>query len=184
MEERMRTILCALHYICHLPFSIFHQIPVYDSAMPQVDVDRLIWIVVGIQLNAELGDRPLAQRVEQAMREKLLARLGKPDAGEPPKMSPVVITDVYYLNDADAQARPAISVGGPGVNALSALLTDKLPTPVAIEDTLVVQMDLDFKDRRCAVWGMTHLDTVRAVELFLGKGYLDMFLDGVVKPGT
>ena len=72
----------------------------------------------------------------------------------------------------------------PGVNALSALLTDKLPTPVAIENTLVVQMDLDFQDQRCAVWGMTHLDTVRAVELFVAKGYLDMFLDGVLKTET
>jgi hypothetical protein len=147
--------------------------------MADVDVDRLIWVVVGIQLNAELGDRPLAYRIESELRTRLTARLGKPDPGQPPRLSPVVITDVYYLNDAPAQLRPAISVGGPGVNALSALLTDKLPTPVAIEDTLVVQMDLDFKDVRCAVWGMTHLDTVRAVDLFIAKGYLDLFLDGV-----
>jgi hypothetical protein len=152
--------------------------------MPQVDIDRLIWIVVGIQLNAELGDRPLAYRIEQAMREKLAARLGKPPEGELPRLSPAVITDVYYLNDADAQKRPAVSIGGPGVNALSALLTDKLSTAVAIENTLVVQMDLDFNDQRCAVWGMNHLDTVRAVELFLGKGYLDLFLDGVLKSQT
>ena len=118
------------------------------------------------------------------MREKLAARFGRPEEGELPKISPAVITDVYYLNEADVQRRPAISVGGPGVNALSALLTDKLPTPVAIENTLVVQMDLDFKDQRCAVWGMTHLDTVRAVDLFLAKGYLDHFLNGVLKPET
>jgi len=149
--------------------------------MPAIDVERLIWIVVGIQLNAELGDRPLAYRVEGEIKSRLIDRLGKPDPGAMPALAPVVISDVYYLNDAAAQARPAISIGGPGVNALSALLTDKLPTPVAIEDTLVVQMDLDFADNRCAVWGMTHLDTVRAVDLFIAKGYLDMFLDGVVK---
>ena len=148
--------------------------------MASVDTERLIWIVVGIQLNAELGDRPLAQRVAAEMRTRLAARYGKPPPGEPPRMTGVIITDVYYLNDADAQRRPAISIGGPGVNALSALLTDKLPTPVAIENTLVVQMDLDFKDQRCAVWGMTHLDTVRAVELFIAKGYLDLFLNGVL----
>ena len=152
--------------------------------MAHVDVDRLIWVVVGIQLNAELGDRPLAYRIENELRSKLTDRLGKPESGQPPKLSPAVITDVFYLNDADAQRRPAISVGGPGVNALSALLTDKLPTPVAIENTLVVQMDLDFQDQRCAVWGMTHLDTVRAVELFVAKGYLDMFLDGVLRNET
>jgi hypothetical protein len=35
------------------------------------------------------------------------------------------------------------------------------------------------EDPRCAVWGMNHLDTVRAVELFVAK-YLDAFVDGVV----
>lgn len=37
------------------------------------------------------------------------------------------------------------------------------------------------QDPRCAVWGMNHLDTIRAVELFLTKGYLDMFLRGAVR---
>ena len=37
-------------------------------------------------------------------------------------------------------------------------------------------MDLDGKDHRCAVWGMNHLDTVRAVEVFISKGYLEAFL--------
>ena len=66
------------------------------------------------------------------------------------------------------------------MNALSALLVDKLPTAVAIEDTLLIQMDLDMDDARCAVWGMNHLDTVRAVELFISK-YLDAFIAGVVR---
>jgi hypothetical protein len=35
-------------------------------------------------------------------------------------------------------------------------------------------------DARCAVWGMNHLDTVRAVELFISK-YLDAFIAGVVR---
>ena len=148
--------------------------------MPHIDVDRLLWIVVGIQLNAELGDRPLAYRIEQEVKRRLAERLGPAPAGEPPRLAPVVITDVYYLNFDDAQDRPVISIGGPGMNALSAQLSDELPTPVAIEDTLVVQMDLEMNDVRCAVWGMNHLDTVRAVELFIGKGYLDIFLDGVV----
>jgi hypothetical protein len=34
------------------------------------------------------------------------------------------------------------------------------------------------EDQRCAVWGMNHLDTVRAVELFISK-YLDVFVAGV-----
>ena len=147
--------------------------------MPDIDTDRLICIVVGVQLRAELGDRPLAYRIEQELRQRLEAALGKPAEGEPPRLAPVVLSDVYYLNNDELQARPAISVGGPGMNALSAMLVDKLPTAVAIEKTLVVQMDLEMDDVRCAVWGMDHLDTVRAVDLFITK-YLDRFVEGVV----
>ena len=147
--------------------------------MADIDTDRLICIVVGVQLRAELGDRPLAYRVEQELKQRLEAALGKPPGGEPPRLSPVVMSDVLYLNNDELQTRPAISVGGPAMNALSATLVDKLPTAVAVEDTLVIQMDLDMQDPRCAVWGMNHLDTVRAVELFVTK-YLDAFVEGVV----
>jgi hypothetical protein len=36
-------------------------------------------------------------------------------------------------------------------------------------------------DLRCAIWGMDHLQTVQAVDLFLAKGYLETFLKGVVE---
>ena len=149
--------------------------------MADVDTDRLIWIVTGVQLNAELGDRPLAYRVEKEVRRLLRAKLGRPPAGRPPRLAPVVVSDVFYLNNDAVQGRPVISVGGPGMNALSAMLVNDLPTAAAIENVLIVQMDLEMDDPRCAVWGMTHLDTVRAVELFLGKGYLETFVSGVVR---
>lgn len=148
--------------------------------MAEIDVDRLVCIVVGVQLRAELGDRPLAYRIEREVRNRLEAALGKPAGGTLPRLSPVVLTDVYYLNNEEMQTRPAVSVGGPAMNALSALLVDQLPTAVAIENTLVIQMDLEMKDKRCAVWGMDHLDTVRCVDLFIGKGYLDTFVSGVL----
>ena len=153
--------------------------------MPDLDTDRLIWIVTGVQLNAELGDRPLAYRIERAVKDRLAELLPEDPAGlaEPPRqprLAPVVVSDVYYLNSDDAQRGPTISVGGPGVNAVSASLAEQLPTPVAIENTLVVQMDLEMEDARCAVWGMNHLDTVRAVDLFIAKGYLETFVKGVV----
>jgi hypothetical protein len=148
--------------------------------MAEIDLDRLVCIVVGVQLRAELGDRPLAYRVESEMRARLEAALGKPPEGEPPRLAPVVLSDVYFLNNEPIQSRPAVSIGGPAMNAFSALLVDQLPTVVAIENTLVVQMDLEMDDPRCAVWGMNHVDTVRAVDLFVVKGYLDRFVRGVV----
>jgi len=152
--------------------------------MSDIDPQRLIWIVTGVQLRAELGDRPLAYRVEREVRERLATLLGKAAEGAPPQLSPVVVSDVYYLNHDDAQTAPTISIGGPGVNAVSAALYDKLPTPLAIENTLVVQMDLEMNDLRCAVWGMNHLDTVRAVDALIAKGYLDTFVKGVVERAT
>jgi hypothetical protein len=149
--------------------------------MPDVDVDRLIPIVTGVQLNAELGDRPLAYRVEVEAKEILSRLVGAAEPNELPRLAPVVVSDVFYLNHEALQARPTISIGGPGMNALSAALVNELPTVVAIENVLVVQMDLEWNDVRCAVWGMDHLDTVRAVELFLTKGYLETFLRGIVE---
>jgi hypothetical protein len=145
-----------------------------------IDADRLLWIVTGVQLNAELGDRPLAYRIESEIKQ-LLATLLPTKPGEMPRLAPAVVSDVYYLNSAEAQDRPVISVGGPGVNGLSGLLSEQLQTAVAIDNVLVVQMDLEMADARCCVWGMTHVDTVRAVEMFIAKGYLKTFVEGVIQ---
>lgn len=150
--------------------------------MPDIDPGRLLPIVTGVQLNAELGDRPLAYRLEAQVKTLIEQILGRSTpGGGPPRLAPVVVSDVYYLNSDPLQARPTLSVGGPGVNALSALLVNELPTVAAIENVLVVQMDLDMKDPRVAVWGMDHLDTVRAVELFASKGYLETFVRGAIE---
>jgi len=148
--------------------------------MADVDIDRLIWIITGVQLTAELGDRPLAYRVEAEVRRLLGELLGPAPSDEPPLLSPAVISDVYYLNSEEAQTRPLISIGGPGVNAVAGALVNEVPTIVAVENTLVVQMDLEMNDLRCAVWGMDHLDTVRAIELFLNRGHCQTFINGVV----
>jgi hypothetical protein len=148
--------------------------------MAEIDTDRLLWIVTGVQLHAELGDRPLAYRVQEEVKKVLRSMLGDAPDGGPPRLAPAVVSDVFYLNNESLHARPAVSIGGPGVNALSALLVSELPTAASIEQTLVVQMDLDGKDHRCAVWGMNHLDTVRAVEVFISKGYLEAFVKAAV----
>jgi hypothetical protein len=151
--------------------------------MSDVQIDRLIAIVTGIQLRAELGDRPLAYHVEREVREFLDAHLPERQPGERPQLAPVVVSDVFYLNNDAHQSRPTIAIGGPGMNALTATLVEELPTALAIDETLVIQMNLDAgaeDAHRCAVWGMTHLDTVRAVETFIAKGYLATFLNGVM----
>ena len=151
----------------------------YPAAMPEVDLDRLIPIVTGIQLNAELGDRALAYRVEAEIRRLLQATQKDLADGQTLALVPVVVSDVLFLNSDELQARPVISIGGPGVNALSAMLVNELPTALSIENILVIQMDLEMRDPRCAVWGMNHLDCVRAVETLFAKGYLETFVRGI-----
>jgi hypothetical protein len=148
--------------------------------MPDIDTDRLIWIVTGVTLTAEVGDRPLAQRIERDIKERLA--IGSPGAStaSSDRLWPVVISDVYYLNNEPIQHRPTISVGGPGVNMLSGTWAESLPTIAAMENELVVQMDPELKTLQVAIWGMTHLDTVRAVELFVTK-YLDRFLCAAIE---
>src|SRR5437762_2310551 len=99
--------------------------------MADIDPDRLIFIVVGVQLKAELGDGPLAYRVEGEIRKRLTDVLPPPEPGELPRLAPVVISDVYYLNNAEVQSRPAIAIGGPGMNMLAANLVEQLPTAMA-----------------------------------------------------
>lgn len=140
--------------------------------------DELILIVVGAHLRAEVGDRPLAYLLRRRMLEWL-----KEDDGDGQYGGRVVVcSDVWYLNREELRSRPAISVGGPGVNAFSAFLADKLPSAFSIEGVLLVQLDLDFEDRLACVWGMDHASTVSAVDAFIER-YLDDFMAAAVREG-
>jgi hypothetical protein len=151
--------------------------------MADIDADRLLFIVTGVSLTAEVGDRPLAYLVEREIRQRLTRLLPATPDGQPPVLSPVVVSDVFYLNNESIQSRPTISVGGPGVNMLAGTLVEKVPMAVAVENVLVVQMDVAFSDLRASIWGMTHVDTIRAVDLFVTK-YLDDYLEAIIAKAT
>lgn len=139
--------------------------------MAEIDVDRLLLIVVGAHLRAEIADRPLGYRLHEAVQNQLHQHSGDTDW----PLLPIVCTDVWVLNHDELQERPAIAIGGPGVNALSGYLYQRLPTALAIENQLVIQMDLGFDDHRVAIWGFDAGHTVSAVELFERK-YLREYL--------
>lgn len=132
-------------------------------------------IVTGAHVRAESGDRPLAYHLREAM-------LDWRDRNYPdePLFDVLVVSDVWYLNNEELQSLPVVSIGGPGVNALSANLADKIPSAFVIENVLIVQVDLDFHDRRAVCWGMSHASTVQAVEAFVER-YLDGFLSDVAQ---
>ncbi|GMU20638.1 MAG: hypothetical protein AMXMBFR13_07350 [Phycisphaerae bacterium] len=138
--------------------------------MAQEELPPTILIVTGATIRAEEMDRPLAYRLAEEVR----SRLSSDSAWRV-----LVISDVLYLNDKDLQRCPLIAIGGPGVNSLSGALYRELSSVLAVENVLIIQMDADLQDLRCCLWGMNHEQTVEALDLFCGRGYLDHFLVGV-----
>jgi hypothetical protein len=129
---------------------------------------------VGSTIAAETRDRPLAYR----LREHVLDRLDawpQANGDAVPSLAPLVCSDLWYLNAREADGRPAITVGEPGVNAATALFSNRIPTAFVIEDSLRVHVDLEFLDLRAAIWGVSAAATASAIDLFIER-YLDEFL--------
>ena len=152
--------------------------PSQPVAPSGVDLDRVALIVTGADLRAEIADRPLAYRLQRAMLD--WRDIYAPDADESgtPGARPfdvLVCSDVWYLGNPEMTQRPTISVGGPAVNALTAHLADKAPSAFVIDDVLIVQLDLDFRDLRGCCWGKDRNATESAVAAFIDR-YLDQFM--------
>lgn len=154
--------------------------PSASPASDPLDPARLIVLVVGAHLRAEHADRPTVEVLRQAAAGWLDRAFGPGGAVAHPCL-PIVCTDVWYLNQPSLQARPTISVGNPDINALSAFLTDKLPTIFSIDGRLAVQMDLDLADLAACCWGVDAPSTAQAVEAFVRR-YLDRFMRGAAAP--
>jgi len=146
-----------------------------DDFHDSVDTSHLLLIVTGAHLRAETADRPLAYMLQ----ERMELWLDEHEDAMNVLLHPVVCSDLWYLNQPAMQRRPTISLGGPGVNALSAYLSNKLPAAFVRENELVVQLDAEFVDLRACVWGMDHPLTSEAVEVFSTK-YLEAYLRAVV----
>ena len=129
--------------------------------------ENTLLVVAGACLRAEKLDRPLAYRIRDEARRRMVGVSA---------FEALVLSDVWYLNSKELHGRPVISVGGPGVNHLSGYLYDRLPVALMVEHVFQIQMDVTLKDHRCGVWGMDHETTVEAVQTFLEKGHLDRFL--------
>lgn len=147
----------------------------YELVPHPLDLNHLVLVVTGAHPRAESCDRPLAYRLREAILE-----WRDRNATEEPPFDVLVISDVWRLNNEELHATPTISVGGPGVNALSANLADKIPSAFVIENSLIVQIDLDFQDFRVACWGVDHGSTIAAVDVFIDR-YLDIWLSEVVQ---
>ncbi|MCK4872524.1 MAG: hypothetical protein KAS72_07345 [Phycisphaerales bacterium] len=143
-----------------------------------LDLDRVVLLVVGAHLRAEVADRPIAYRLRDAILAWMEEACELDDETLPP-VDVVVCTDVWWLNNNELRECPTISVGGPGINALSAYLGDKVPSAFVVDDSLIVQMDVELTDLLACVWGMNHEQTIAAADVFTER-YLDSFMRGVL----
>lgn len=151
--------------------------PFHAETVSPIDLDTAFLIVVGAHPRAECLDRPLAYRLADRVRAWLGERFPGDAVGGGCQgvLEPLVLTDVWYLNDRSMRARPVVSIGGPGVNALTAALADKLPSVFVIDDAMMVQMDPECAELRVCCWGVGPTETAGAVEVFCER-YLEEFL--------
>ena len=130
------------------------------------DLRSTVLIVVGHGLLPEEEDRPLAYELKQAVN----ARTG---GGE--GRVAVVVTDVWLMNSDLGDFFPAIAVGGPGVNEVTAEIYEELPVAFTRDQHVFVQVAAEGK--RAALWGMDRAGTREAVDVFVNEGALERFLD-------
>ena len=137
---------------------------------------RLLPVVVGAGPRSELADRPLAARVVEAIgRSEDL-----PPAAD---LHPLIVSDLWYLNDRELMLQPTIAIGDPEQNAASAFYGSRLPTMLMVEEQYRVLMDQDAGIGHACLWGTSHAATVTAVDAFLER-CLPAFLQRAALRGT
>ncbi|WP_205679123.1 hypothetical protein [Aquisphaera insulae] len=147
---------------------------------------RLLLIVTGSTLRAEEMDRPLGyylkRRLEEAMASGVSPSPGpgaKHGHGPDLDLSDYqvrVVADFRWIHDEFLQGLPTISLGGPGVNALSHRWLEEVPISLAYNERYFIQMDPDLSEPRASIWGMDNPSTQIAVSVFLDR-FLTRFLE-------
>ena len=130
------------------------------------DLRSTVLIVVGHGILPEEEDRPVAYDLKREVNAR---------AGGSEGRAGVVVTDVWVMNNELGEFFPAIAIGGPGVNALTAQIYEELPVAYAREQRVFIQMATEGK--RAALWGMDQAGTREAVETFVKDGFLERFLE-------
>lgn len=140
-----------------------------------IDVDRVMLIVVGAHLSAEVSDRPLAYKLREAALRWIDEKSANPELEGFEPLEPQVCTDLWYLNNEELMQRPTIAVGAPGVNAATAYFANRLPIAFMIENTFQVHLDVEFNELQACLWGMNTPALASAIDLFIER-YMESFL--------
>jgi len=143
-------------------------------SVQELDVNETILIVVGADIKPEQKDRPLAYWLQK--------QIDKAGGFERTPFSKcIVITDALFNNDKIIQACPTISIGGPGVNRVTAELINKLPVYISEDYRYYIQCDDKPGKNRVLIWGMDQETSSGALNVFVESGLLYDFLKRVWK---
>ncbi len=143
-------------------------------SVQELDVNETILIVVGAGIKPEQKDRPLAYWLQK--------QIDKTGGFErTPFSKSIVITDALFRSDKIIQACPTISIGGPGVNRVTAELVNELPIYISEDYRYYIQCDDKPGKNRVLIWGMDQETSSGALNVFIESGLLDDFLKKVWK---
>ena|ERR1017187_4048394 len=136
---------------------------------------RWLLIVTGSTLRAEEMDRPLGYYLKQRIEDSLSQAVTMGQHGLDDYLVRIV-ADFRWIHDEPLQNLPTISLGGPGVNALSHRWLEEVPVSLAFSERYFIQMDPDLAEPRASIWGMDNASTQIAVSVFVDR-FLPRFLD-------
>jgi hypothetical protein len=135
--------------------------------MKLIDTDETVIIVTGSEIRAEERDRPTAYRLKE--------EIDRRSDGQPFRRA-VVVGDAWFLDHRVFHLNPSIAVGGPGVNGLTAELSQQVPVVWTQDQRSYVQVDFENPAKRAALWGVDAEATMLAVQTFVSRGFLDDLL--------
>ncbi|RLS65094.1 MAG: hypothetical protein DWH97_07135 [Planctomycetota bacterium] len=135
---------------------------------------RLLPIVVGAHPRSEVADRPLANRLAVAIRQWQRAHVERESA----RLIPLVMSDLWYLNDQELLLQPTITIGEPSHNAASAYYGTRLPKAYVVDGKLQVLADLAFLEPSVTMWGVDAHATRTALDWFIAR-QMPAFLESI-----
>ena len=144
----------------------------FDETVRELAPRSVLPIVVGANLEAELMDRGVASELRDAIRT---AQDRTVPSGA---LQPVVLSDLWYLNDPPLRVQPTIAVGRPEINAATAFLAARIPTAFMVDGTFRVQLDPELVELNACLWGSDARSTAEAVACFIDR-YLPDYLRSV-----
>jgi len=129
----------------------------------EIAPEKVIPIVVGVHLRAEIGDRLRGESLKKAITNW---KKGYQLSESP---WPLVCTDMWYLNQAELRIQPTVCIGSPEVNAATTAISSRLSTVILKDEEYRIQADPSYVDLKCCMWGTNEHHSDTCLDVFISK---------------